>query len=99
MNRVRCLVLNAALGPLDYKVPDGMTVELGQVVECPLGPRTVVGIVWEAERLPGTDVPAEKLRNLRGLYPIPPLPAPLRRLIEWTADYYVASLASVARMA
>ncbi|PZT91251.1 MAG: primosomal protein N' [Citromicrobium sp.] len=99
MNRVRCLVLNAALGPLDYKVPDGMTVELGQVVECPLGPRTVVGIVWEAERLPGTDVPAEKLRNLRGLYPIPPLSAPLRRLIEWTADYYVASLASVARMA
>ncbi|QZD94954.1 primosomal protein N' [Qipengyuania gelatinilytica] len=99
MNRVRCLVLNAALGPLDYKVPEGMTVELGQVVECPLGPRTVVGIVWEAERLPGTDVPAEKLRGLRGLYPIPPLPAPLRRLIEWTADYYVASLASVARMA
>lgn len=99
MNRVRCLVLNAALGPLDYKVPDGMTVEPGQVVECPLGPRTVVGIVWEAERLPGTDVPAEKLRNLRGLYPIPPLSASLRRLIEWTADYYVASLASVARMA
>ncbi|MCA0977961.1 primosomal protein N' [Qipengyuania flava] len=99
MNRVRCLVLNAALGPLDYKVPDGMNVELGQVVECPLGPRTVVGIVWEAERLPGTDVPAEKLRGLRGLFPIPPLSAPLRRLIEWTADYYVASLASVARMA
>ena len=99
MNRVRCLVLNAALGPLDYKVPDGMKVELGQVVECPLGPRTVIGIVWEAERLPGTDVPAEKLRPLRGLYPIPPFSAPLRRLIEWTADYYVASLASVARMA
>ncbi|MBY6217253.1 primosomal protein N' [Qipengyuania aquimaris] len=99
MNRVRCLVLNAALGPLDYKVPDGMDVGPGSVVECPLGPRTVIGIVWEAERLPGTDVPAEKLRNLRGVYPIPPLPEPLRRLIEWTADYYVASLASVARMA
>ncbi|MBX7527304.1 primosomal protein N' [Qipengyuania vesicularis] len=99
MNRVRCLVLNAALGPLDYKVPEGMEVEYGQVVECPLGPRTVVGIVWEAERLPGNEVPVEKLRNLRGIYPIPPLPAPLRHLIEWTADYYVASLASVARMA
>ena len=99
MNRVRCLVLNAALGPLDYKVPEGLYVEPGSVVECPLGPRTVIGIVWEAERLPGTEVPAEKLRNLRGLLPIPPLSAPLRRLIEWTADYYVASLASVARMA
>ena len=99
MNRVRCLVLNAALGPLDYKVPDGMDVEPGQVVECPLGPRTIIGIVWEAERLPGNEVPAEKLRALRGILPVPPLTEPLRRLIEWTADYYVASLASVARMA
>ena len=99
MNRIRCLVLNAALGPLDYKVPDGMTIELGQVVECPLGPRTIIGIVWEAERLPGGEVPVEKLRAIRGAYPIPPLPEPLRRLIEWTADYYVASLSSVARMA
>ncbi|MCH2495929.1 MAG: primosomal protein N' [Erythrobacter sp.] len=99
MNRVRCLVLNAALGPLDYKVPEGVRVEPGSVVECPLGPRTVIGIVWEAERLPGTEVPAEKLRPLRGILPVPPLSAPLRRLIEWTADYYVASLAGVARMA
>jgi primosomal protein N' (replication factor Y) len=99
MNRVRCLVLNAALGPLDYKVPEGMVVGPGAVVECPLGPRTVIGIVWEAERLPGTEIPVEKLRNLRGVLPVPPLSAALRRLIEWTADYYVASLASVARMA
>ncbi|KNH02360.1 primosome assembly protein [Qipengyuania citrea LAMA 915] len=99
MNRVRCLVLNAALGPLDYKVPEGMDVGPGSVVECPLGPRTVIGIVWEAERLAGTEVPAEKLRPLRGVLPVPPLSAALRRLIEWTADYYVASLASVARMA
>tara|TARA_B100001179_G_scaffold85732_1_gene60706 strand:- start:111 stop:2276 length:2166 start_codon:yes stop_codon:yes gene_type:complete len=99
MNRVRCLVLNAALGPLDYKVPEGMDVGPGSVVECPLGPRTVIGIVWEAERLAGTEVPAEKLRPLRGVLPVSPLSAALRRLIEWTADYYVASLASVARMA
>ena len=99
MNRVRCLVLNAALGALDYTVPDCLTVEYGQVVECPLGPRTIIGIVWEAERLPGNEVPSEKLRPISGLYPIPPLPGPLRRLIEWVADYYVAPLSSVARMA
>ena len=99
MNRIRCLILNAALGPLDYRVPDGLDVVPGHVAECPLGPRTVLGIVWEAERLPGDEVPAEKLRPIRGLLPVPPLPAPLRRLIEWTADYYCAPLASVARMA
>lgn len=99
MNRVRCLVFNAALGPLDYRVPDGMEVEPGSVVACPLGPRTVLGIVWEAERLPGADVPEAKLRPLREVLPVPPLATPLRRLIEWTADYYCAPLAAVARMA
>ena len=99
MNRVRCLVFNAALGPLDYRVPDGMAVEHGSVVLAPLGPRQVIGIVWEPERLPGTDVPESRLRPLAGVMPVPPLPAALRRLIEWTADYYLAPLAAVARMA
>ena len=98
MNRVRLLVLNAALGPLDYSVPEEMRVEPGSVVIAPLGPRTVTGIVWDEGRLPGNDVPAEKLRGLREVVPVPPLAAPLRRLIEWTADYYCAALASVARM-
>ncbi len=99
MNRVRCLVFNAALGPLDYRVPEGMAVEPGSVVVCPLGPRQIIGIVWDAERLPGDEVPANKLRPLLQVLPVPPLPAALRRLVEWTADYYLASLASVARMA
>lgn len=99
MNRVRCLVFNAALGPLDYRVPEGMAVEPGSVVLAPLGPRQIIGVVWEAERLPAAEVPANKLRPLLSVLPVPPLPAPLRRLIEWTSDYYLASLASVARMA
>jgi len=98
MNRVRLLIFNAALGPLDYRVPDGMEVEPGSVVVAPLGPRQIVGIVWEADRLPASEVPEAKLRPLVGVLPVPPLKAELRRLIEWTADYYCASLASVARM-
>ncbi|MEM1053052.1 MAG: primosomal protein N' [Pseudomonadota bacterium] len=98
MNRVRLLVLNAALGPLDYKLAEGMAVEAGSVVVAPLGPRTVTGIVWDEGRLPGTEVDASKLRALRELLPVPPISEQLRRLIEWTADYYCAPLASVARM-
>src|SRR3990170_6117893 len=64
----------------------------------PLGPRQIVGIVWESERLPATEVPETKLRPLIAVLPVPPLKAELRRLIEWTADYYCASIASVARM-
>ncbi|WP_225205950.1 primosomal protein N' [Novosphingobium huizhouense] len=99
MNRVRCLVFNAALGALDYRVPEGMAVEPGSVVVAPLGPRQIVGVVWESERLPATEVPEAKLRPLLQVLPVPPIAAPLRRLIEWCADYYVAGLASVARMA
>ncbi len=98
MNRARLLILNAALGPLDYRVPETMAVGPGSVVVAPLGPRQIVGIVWEAERLPGTDVPEAKLRPLLEVLPVRPLRAELRRLIEWTADYYCAPLAHVARM-
>ncbi|RDC59557.1 Primosomal protein N' [Alteripontixanthobacter maritimus] len=98
MNRVRCLVFNAAIGPLDYRVPDGVVVEYGSVVTVPLGPRQLTGIVWEEERLPTDPVPAEKLRPIAAVLPIPPLRAQLRRLIEWTADYYCAPLTAVARM-
>src|SRR5215212_1226686 len=99
MNRARLLVFNAALGPLDYRVPDGMAVEPGSVVIAPLGPRQILGIVWEPERLPASEVADSRLRPLLEVLPVPPLRQPLRRLIEWTADYYIASLAGVARMA
>ena len=99
MRRVRLLVFNAALGPLDYRVPEGMTAEPGALVIAPLGPRQVLGIVWEPDRLDAGDVPDSKLRPLLEALPVPPLSTPLRRLIEWTADYYCAPLAAVARMA
>ena len=98
MNRVRLIVFNAVLGVLDYRVPEGMAIEFGSVVVAPLGPRQLVGIVWEAERLPGAEVTESKLRPLIDVLPVSPLSAPLRRLIEWTADYYCAPIQSVARM-
>ena len=99
MNRIRLLVLNAALGPLDYRLPEGVAAPAGSVVIAPLGPRKVTGIVWDEGRLPGEDIAFERLRPILEVLRVPPLPAPLRRLIEWTADYYCAPLASVARMA
>jgi primosomal protein N' (replication factor Y) len=100
MNRARVLLLNAALGPLDYRVPPAMTVEPGSIVVAPLGPRQIVGVVWEEERFPEVEpVGDNRLRPLLAVLDAPPLPAPLRRLIEWTADYYLAPPAAVLRMA
>ncbi|HEU0098245.1 MAG TPA: primosomal protein N' [Allosphingosinicella sp.] len=99
MNRCRVLLLNAALGPLDYRVPQGMEVSPGSIVLAPLGPRQMTGVVWEEDRLEAESVGDNRLRPLLQAYDLPPLAGPLRRLIEWTADYYLAPLASVLRMA
>ena len=100
MSRARVLLLNSALGPLDYRVPREMTVEPGSIVLAPLGPRQIAGVVWEAEHMPSdAEVGDNRLRNLVATYDLPPIAAPLRRLIEWTADYYLAPPAAVLRMA
>ena len=96
--RVRVVTLNAALGPLDYRVPDGWQVEPGSVVVAPLGPRQLAGVVWEPERLPSEEVGDNRLRYLVSQLDVPPIAAPLRRLCEWTADYYLSPLAAVLRM-
>jgi primosomal protein N' (replication factor Y) len=98
MNRARVVTLNAALGPLDYRVPEGMHVEPGSVVVAPLGPRQLIGVAWEAHRLPTDEVGDNRLRPLVGTLDVAPIAAPLRRLAEWTADYYLSPLASVLRM-
>ena len=100
MNRARVLLLNAALGPLDYRVDREHVVEPGSIVLAPLGPRQIAGVVWEPERMPSdAEVGDNRLRPLASVYDIPPIAAPLRRLIEWTADYYLAPPAAVLRMA
>jgi primosomal protein N' (replication factor Y) (superfamily II helicase) len=99
MQRARVILLNAALGPLDYRVPEGATVAPGSIVVAPLGPRQLTGVVWEPDKLPAAEVEEARLRPLLKVHDAPPLAAPLRRLVEWTADYYLSPLASVLRMA
>jgi primosomal protein N' (replication factor Y) len=99
MSRARVIVMNSALGPLDYRVPREMSVEPGSIVVAPLGPRELLGVVWESDRLATEEVGDNRLRNLLAVADAPPIPAPLRRLVEWTADYYLAPLAAVLRMA
>ena len=96
--RVRVITLNAALGPLDYRVPDGMQIEHGSVVVAPLGPRQLIGVAWEPERVATEEVGDNRLRPLAGLVDVPPIRPALRRLAEWTADYYLSPLAAVLRM-
>lgn len=77
-----------------------MAVEPGSIVLAPLGPRQMIGVVWEEEAMPSdAEVGDNRLRNLLKVYDVPPIGAPLRRLVEWTANYYLAPPAAVLRMA
>ncbi|MEY4269899.1 MAG: hypothetical protein RLZZ58_1115 [Pseudomonadota bacterium] len=99
MSRARVILFTTALGPLDYRVPMGMDVALGQIVEAPLGPRRMTGVVWEEAAFDGGEfVGDNRLRPLLDARAIPPIAAPLRRLVEWTSDYYLTHPAAVLRM-
>ena len=98
MKRARVVTLNAALGPLDYRVPEGMAVQPGSIVVAPVGPRQLLGVAWDPGRLQTNEVPEERLRPLAGVLEVEPIAPPLMRLCEWTADYYLSPLASVLRM-
>ncbi|WP_224001232.1 primosomal protein N' [Aureimonas sp. SA4125] len=83
--------------PYSYLVPDGMEVAPGSIVQVPLGPRQVAGIVWDEA---GTDsVDPKKLKAITHVFDCPPLDAPMRRFIDWVADYTLSPPGLVARMA
>ena len=96
--RVRVLVLQHGLGALDYAVPPALTLAAGDIVRVPLGPREVVGVVWDAGVLAAKEVPDAKLRPVIAVIDSLTIPAPLRRLVAFVADYYLAQPPAVLRM-
>jgi len=98
MNRVRVVLLTQAIGPLDYKLPDGMRAPPGSLVAVPLGPRKLTGVVWDAGVFGDEEVDAKRLRAVMELHDVPPLADSFRRFIDWVADYYITNHAAVLRM-
>jgi primosomal protein N' (replication factor Y) len=82
-------------GPYSYRIPAGMTLEEGCYVLVPLGPRTLIGVVWalKAEAPEGT-----KLRDVIGFFDMPPMGETHRKFVDWLADYYVEPKGNVLRM-
>jgi primosomal protein N' (replication factor Y) (superfamily II helicase) len=97
-SRVRVILLTQVIGPLDYRLPAGMHVEAGSIVVVPLGPRKLLGVVWDEGFFGEEAVDEGRLRNVLEVVDVPPISVGLRRLVDWVADYYVASHANVLRM-
>ena len=72
-------------GVLDYLAAQPWPA--GTLVRCPLGRRTVPGIVWGDAA--GDATPAERLRELAEVMDsLPPLPPSWRALVDFAAGYY-----------
>jgi primosomal protein N' (replication factor Y) len=80
-----------------YAVPDGMAVEPGSIVQVPLGPRFVVGVVWDGEDDGGVD--PKKLKQIEKVFDCPPLGPDMRAFLDWVASYTLTPPGLVARMA
>lgn len=96
--RVRVILLTQVIGPLDYRLPEWMDAGAGSIVVVPLGPRKMLGVVWDEGFFADEAVDDSRLRNVLEVVDVPPIREGLRRLVDWVADYYLASHASVLRM-
>ena len=83
-------------GSYSYLVPDGMALAPGDFVQVPFGPRQMIGCVWDDE---ASDVDPAKLRPVSLRFDAPPLPEPMRRFVDWVANYTLSARGMVMRMA
>jgi len=97
--RVPVLLPLPLAGAYDYLVPDGLDLAPGDFVRVPLGARERTGVVWEPAAADAAPVAAGRLKPVIARLDAPPLPAALRRLIEWVADYTISPPGAVLRMA
>ncbi|GBR12682.1 primosome assembly protein PriA [Asaia spathodeae NBRC 105894] len=92
--------------PLDYLAPEGR-VSPGDLVSVPLGRRQETGCVWDTQSdvpadfapAPAREVALARLKPILGQLDLPPIPADLRRFIDWLAAYTLTPPGLVLAMA
>ncbi|MBL4811560.1 MAG: primosomal protein N' [Rhodobacteraceae bacterium] len=80
---------------LDYRAPEGGCM-IGALVEVPLGPRKVLGVVW------GVGQGGYERSKLRGVYQVldvPPLRGEMRAFLSKAADYTLTPMSAMLRLA
>jgi primosomal protein N' (replication factor Y) len=88
-NRVAVLLPYPFDGPFTYEADEVLAP--GTLVQVPLGPRMVVGAVWDD----APEVTVKRLRPVAAVVPFPPLPEALRKFIDWVAHYTISKRGDV----
>jgi primosomal protein N' (replication factor Y) len=91
---VSVLVPVAVAAPYTYRAPADL--EVGSIVEVPLGTRNTVGVIWDDPADP--EIGHNRLRPIEGVFEAPPLSAEIRKFVDWVADYTLTSRGMVLRM-
>ncbi len=87
------MVVPRPLKALDYRVPDGMTLKRGDIVEVPLGKSsTCLGVVWGSGE-GGLD--EARMKAVAHRFDVVPLKEELLRFVAWVASYVVATPGAV----
>jgi primosomal protein N' (replication factor Y) len=95
-DRVSVLLPLPLAGAYDYLAPREMVLKPGDFVVVPLGRTQSLGVVWGAA---AGDVAAAKLKPVAKRLEAPPMPEPIRRLVDWVASYTISAPGAVLRMA
>jgi primosomal protein N' (replication factor Y) len=80
--------------PYSYLIPPGLALAPGDCVRVPLGTRETFGVVWQL-----AEGRSDNLKPVIGKTGLPPLSESMRRFIQRVADYTLAPIGMVARMA
>ncbi|MBJ6127268.1 primosomal protein N' [Microvirga splendida] len=76
-----------------YAVPDGLSLEEGDVVQVPLANREVAGVVWSMREGQGGN-----LKKVSGVIDAPNLSPKMRKFLDWIAWYTLAPKGSALAM-
>src|SRR4051794_13604995 len=76
-----------------YKIPAGLALAPGDFVTVPLGVREVTGVVWSVREAGGGN-----LKTIIDKRDLPALREPLRRFVDWVANWTLAPRGMVLRM-
>ncbi|MBL4907463.1 MAG: primosomal protein N' [Sneathiella sp.] len=94
--RVRVLLPMNIGAAYDYQVPDHLPVSVGHFVRVPLGPRQMIGVVWE--EVLDSNIENSKIKDIIEILPSEPLPEQSRKFVDWVATYTMQQPGRVLRM-
>ena len=79
----------------DYLVPPDLSIKIGSFVTVPLGKKESLGIVWDNGE---GAVEASKLKAIKAILDLEPLPKATRAFVDWVAGYTLTPPGSILKM-